>query len=135
MGDNLGPFGLSLGCKVIYSRIDPDAFMAWAIIARLALSPSTPRARARPFGLREWTAKARPSNGLSCQECGKARLASEHRRRTGDMGDRLRAEWVIEGLQGLLLQVEISEIVVHEADEPDPLVDFLDAELLARQHG
>ena len=95
MDDNLGPFGLSLGCKVIYSRIDPV----------IGLTHS-------------W-------HGPLCQECGKARLASEHRRRTGDMGDRLRAEWVIEGLQGLLLQVEISEIVVHEADEPDPLVDFL----------
>jgi hypothetical protein len=51
------------------------------------------------------------------------------------MGDRLRAERVVEGLQGLLLQVEISEIVMHEADEPDPLVDFLDAELLTSQHG
>jgi len=23
MGDNRGPFGLSIGCKVIYSRVDP----------------------------------------------------------------------------------------------------------------
>jgi hypothetical protein len=33
-------------------------------------------------------------------------------------------------LQGSLLQVEVSEIVVHEADEPNALVDFLDAESL-----
>src|SRR5215472_13678280 len=109
--------------------------MALAIMARSALPPSTPRAWARPFGLRGLTAKARPSAGLPCHECRKARLASGHRARTGNMGDRDRAEWVVEGLQGLLLQVEISEIVMHEADEPDPLVDFLDAELLARQHG
>ena len=60
---------------------------------------------------------------------------SERRRRTGDIGDGLlRAEWVVEGLQGLLLQVEVSEIVMHEADEPNAVVDFLDAELLAGQH-
>src|SRR5262245_49914036 len=56
--------------------------------------------------------------------------------RSGDIGDGLlRAEWVVEGLQGLLLQVEVSEIVMHEADEPNAVVDFLDAELLAGQHG
>jgi hypothetical protein len=38
-------------------------------------------------------------------------------------------------LQGFLLQVEISEIIVHEADEPNAVVDFLDAELLAGEHG
>jgi len=37
-------------------------------------------------------------------------------------------------LQGFLLQVEISEITVHAADEPNALVDFLDAELLAGQY-
>ena len=51
------------------------------------------------------------------------------------MGDGPRAERVVEGLQGLLLQVEVSEIVMHEADEPNAVVDFLDAELLAGQHG
>jgi hypothetical protein len=57
---------------------------------------------------------------------------SERRCRTGDG---LRAEWVIEGLQGLLLQVEVSQIVVHEAGEPNALVDFLDAELLTSYAG
>ena len=38
-------------------------------------------------------------------------------------------------MQGFLLQIEISEIIVHEADEPNALVDFLDAQLLAGQHG
>jgi hypothetical protein len=60
MGDNLVPNGLSIGCKVIYSRVDPadgerirldvlrrDAFMGMAIIARSALSPSTPRGQSR----------------------------------------------------------------------------------------
>jgi len=38
-------------------------------------------------------------------------------------------------LQGFLLQVEISKIIVHEACEPNAIVDFLDAELLASQDG
>jgi hypothetical protein len=38
-------------------------------------------------------------------------------------------------LQGLLLQVDVAQIVVHEADEPYALVDFLDAEPLAGEHG
>ncbi len=46
---------------------------------------------------------------------------------------------VVEWLQGFLLQVEISAIVAHEADEPNPLADFPadfpDAELLAGQDG
>lgn len=39
----------------------------------------------------------------------------------------LRDEGVVEGLQGRLLQVEISEIIVHEGDEPNAFADFLDA--------
>jgi hypothetical protein len=35
-------------------------------------------------------------------------------------------------LQGLLLQIEVSEIVVAEADEPDAVVDFRDTEPLSR---
>jgi hypothetical protein len=42
---------------------------------------------------------------------------------------------VVEGLQGFLLQVEISQIIVHEADEPNAVVDLLDAEFLTSQHG
>jgi len=38
-------------------------------------------------------------------------------------------------LQGLLLRVEISEIIAHEGDEPHAVIDFLDAELLACQDG
>jgi hypothetical protein len=36
----------------------------------------------------------------------------------------------VEGLQGFLLQVAVSQIIVHEADEPNAVVDFLDAEFL-----
>jgi len=32
-------------------------------------------------------------------------------------------------------QIDISEIVVHEADEPDAVIDFLDSEFLACKHG
>jgi hypothetical protein len=38
-------------------------------------------------------------------------------------------------LQGFLFQVEVSEIIVHEACEPNAVVDFLDAEFLTGQHG
>jgi hypothetical protein len=34
-------------------------------------------------------------------------------------------------LQGFLLQVEVSEIIVHEAGEPNAVIDLLDAEFLA----
>jgi hypothetical protein len=37
-------------------------------------------------------------------------------------------------LQGFLLQVEVAEIIVHEADEPNAVIDLLDAEFLAGQH-
>ena len=51
------------------------------------------------------------------------------------MGDNLGPNGLSRGLQGFLLQVEVTEIVVHEADEPNAIVDFLDAEFLAGQHG
>jgi hypothetical protein len=38
-------------------------------------------------------------------------------------------------LQGSLLQVDISQIIVDEADEPNSLVDFVDAEPLSGQDG
>jgi hypothetical protein len=38
-------------------------------------------------------------------------------------------------LQGSLLQVDIAQIIVDEADEPNSLVDFLDAEPLSGQDG
>ena len=38
-------------------------------------------------------------------------------------------------MQGLLLQIDISEIIVHEGDEPNAFVDFLDAEPLSCEHG
>jgi hypothetical protein len=38
-------------------------------------------------------------------------------------------------LQGPLLQIDVTEIIVHEAYEPNAVVDFLDAELLAGRDG
>jgi len=38
------------------------------------------------------------------------------------------------GAAGFLLQIEVAKIVMHEADEPDAVVDFLDAEALACEH-
>ena len=38
------------------------------------------------------------------------------------------AERVVEGLQGFLLQIDEAEIVAHEADEPNAIVDLFDAQ-------
>jgi hypothetical protein len=42
----------------------------------------------------------------------------------------LRPEGVCEQLQCFLLQIDIPEIVIHEAEEPDAVVDLLDADSL-----
>ena len=34
-----------------------------------------------------------------------------------------------------MLQVDIAKIVIEETDEPNTLVDFLDADFLAGEHG
>jgi hypothetical protein len=38
-------------------------------------------------------------------------------------------------LQDSLLEVDISQIVVHEADEPNAVVHFFDSEPLTGEHG
>src|ERR1700738_215038 len=61
----------------------------------------------------------------------------------GHMGDRTylrhgeqpRAERVVEGLQGSLLQIDVSEILAHKAEDPNSVVDLLDADALAGKHG
>jgi hypothetical protein len=50
--------------------------------------------------------------------------------RTGDNGDNLGAERVVERLQGPLLELDVAEIVAHEADEPNIIVDLLNAKRL-----
>ena len=47
----------------------------------------------------------------------------------------VRPEVVTYVLGTICHQVEVPEIVVHEADEPNALVDFLDAEPLTGEHG
>jgi len=48
--------------------------MAWAIVARRALSPSTPRAQGAPLRASGGDRSARPSKWLSCQQCEDAPL-------------------------------------------------------------
>jgi hypothetical protein len=38
---------------------------------------------------------------------------------------------MFQGLQSFLLEVDITEIVVHEADEADAIVNFFDSDCLA----
>jgi hypothetical protein len=39
----------------------------------------------------------------------------------------------VQGLQGLFLQIDITEIVVHKSHQPDAIVDLLNADSLTRQ--
>jgi hypothetical protein len=43
-------------------------------------------------------------------------------------------ERVVDALQGPLLQVDIAETIVHEADEPNPVVGLFDAYGPASEH-
>ena len=45
------------------------------------------------------------------------------------------SERVVDCLQGPLLEVNVSEVIVHESDEPDSVIDFLDSNALPREHG
>ena len=54
---------------------------------------------------------------------------------TGDTGNTPWTKRVIEGLQGPLLQVDVAEIIIHETNEPNAIVDLLDAERLTFEHG
>ena len=59
--------------------------------------------------------------------------------RSGDIGNRtfrrhrlhFWPEGVVQGLQGFFLQINIAEIVIHKTDEPNAVVNFLDAHGLA----
>ena len=44
------------------------------------------------------------------------------------MGWQSRAEGVGEGLQSFLFKIDVTEVVGHKVDEPNAVVDFLDAE-------
>jgi len=43
----------------------------------------------------------------------------------------VRSERILHRLQGSLFQINISEVVAHEADEPNPVFDFADADGLS----
>jgi len=45
------------------------------------------------------------------------------------------SERVVDCLQGSLLEVNVSEVIVHEGDEPYAVVDLLYADTLTREHG
>ncbi len=45
------------------------------------------------------------------------------------------SERVVDCLQGSLFEVNVSEVVVHEADKPDAVIDFGDADALACHDG
>jgi len=47
----------------------------------------------------------------------------------------IRSERVVDGLQGSLLEVNVSEVIVHEGDEPDSVIDLLDSDPLTGEHG
>jgi hypothetical protein len=51
------------------------------------------------------------------------------------MGGNLGRNGLSRGRKVSLLQVDISQIIVDEADEPNSLVDFLDAEALSGEGG
>ncbi len=42
--------------------------------------------------------------------------------------DNRRAKQVVDGLQGFLLQIDLGQIIVREADKPNTVEDFLKAE-------
>jgi len=45
------------------------------------------------------------------------------------------AEGVVEGLQGSGLQIDIAEIVAHEANDPNPVIGLFDADPLPGECG
>jgi len=51
------------------------------------------------------------------------------------LGDNLVPNGLSMVLQGSLFPVDVSQIIVHEADEPNAVVDFCDAEPLSGEHG
>jgi hypothetical protein len=64
------------------------------------------------------------------------RLQQLSKPRASDMRDNPRAERIVEGLQGLLLQVDVAQIIIHEADTPNAHVDLLEAKrLTGKNHG
>ena len=151
MGDNLVPIGLSQGLQGSFlsgigsksailieeadgakaARFSPGIHSIGHYRSARAFAVNPARLKARPLRARGLTAQRGRARGLSCQECQKSPLLI----RTADIGDNLGAERVVERLQGPLLELDVAEIVVHEADEPNAVVDLLNAERLTGEHG
>ena len=51
------------------------------------------------------------------------------------MGNNLVPNGLSRGCKDLLFEIDEAEIVVHEADDPNAVVDFLDAQALSGQQG
>src|SRR6516165_5489940 len=113
MGDNLGPFGLSLGCKVIYSKNYIGLTRSWhgplLLGPRFRRQPRAPRRAPSGFG-----------GGLRKRgQATDSHAKNAEKRVLHQSTDVVPETWVTgfgpnglsRGLQGLLLQVEISEIV------------------------
>jgi hypothetical protein len=111
----------------------PGAFMAWPLSlgARFRRQSLAPRG-ATLAGVGGLTAqRGRARGGCHVENARKAPLLV----RTGDNGDNLGTERVVERLQGPLLELDVAEIVVHEADEPNVIVDLLNAKRLTGERG
>lgn len=76
---------------------------------------------------------------MNCQLC----LEKDMHVQPGDIGNTLfrrdglhiHSERVVDCLQGSLFEVNVSEVIVHEGDEPDSFVDFFDSDPLTGEHG
>src|SRR5690349_5357819 len=83
-------------------------------------------------GVVQWQYRSFPSFGRGFDS---HRPLHKSRVRPGDIGDssyrthRLHfwAERVVERLQSFFLQIDVAEIVLHKADQPNPFFDFFDA--------
>lgn len=42
----------------------------------------------------------------------------------------MRSERIVDGLQGFFFQIDIAEVIAHEADQPDAVFDLADADSL-----
>jgi hypothetical protein len=50
---------------------------------------------------------------------------------SGAVGVRARSKGILQRLQGFLIQIDISKVAAHEADEPDPVLYLPDADGLS----
>ena len=53
---------------------------------------------------------------------------------SGDMGNTFGLKRILDRLEPALLVVEVPQIVIHKADQPDPVARLAHADVLARKH-